>query len=254
MPVHTTMACATVGCTRSTQLSGVATRGSSCTAAHRPAVRSSRGHMLIAHAVKGFGNSQSRPVGTDELWLPQGTRESIMQRERLEMENEQNEKYTEDYMDHFGVKEEDKPGYTLGDNAVCPCRQGNDTKLSYEDCCMPHHEGRRAPEDPLALMRSRYSAYVKKLPDYLVQTTHTDNPDYKGGNLRTETESICKHVTFEQLIIISYENRGDEGFVTFEASMKGKRGIIGGALRETSRFVKEDGVWIYREAVSLDFL
>jgi uncharacterized protein YchJ len=42
--------------------------------------------------------------------------------------------------------------------------------------------------------------------------------------------------------------------VTFEAAMKGKRGIIGGSLRETSRFVREDGKWMYREAVKLEFL
>jgi hypothetical protein len=59
----------------------------------------------------------------------------IQERERAEMENEQNEKYTEDYMDHFGVKEEDKPGYTLGDKAVCPCRQENDTKVRLAVSC-----------------------------------------------------------------------------------------------------------------------
>ena len=42
--------------------------------------------------------------------------------------------------------------------------------------------------------------------------------------------------------------------MTFEAAMKGKRGIIGGSLRETSRFVRDDGRWTYREAVSLEFL
>ena len=55
--------------------------------------------------------------------------------------------------------------------APCPCH----TDLPYADCCGPWHKGEDqgsfAPT-PEALMRSRYSAYVLGLIDYLLATWH----------------------------------------------------------------------------------
>jgi SEC-C motif-containing protein len=55
--------------------------------------------------------------------------------------------------------------------ALCPCDSGQ----PYADCCGPWHgglsEGVHAPT-PEALMRSRYSAYVLGLIDYLLATWH----------------------------------------------------------------------------------
>ncbi|MDX9687091.1 YchJ family protein [Halopseudomonas formosensis] len=48
----------------------------------------------------------------------------------------------------------------------CPCGDGR----PYADCCQPLHQGRPAAGAG-RLMRSRYSAYVLGLIDYLVQTT-----------------------------------------------------------------------------------
>ena len=45
----------------------------------------------------------------------------------------------------------------------CPCGR----PLAYAACCGRYHAGAPAP-DAEALMRSRYSAYVKQLPDYLL--------------------------------------------------------------------------------------
>lgn len=50
--------------------------------------------------------------------------------------------------------------------APCPCGDGQ----SYADCCQPLHQGQTAPHAG-RLMRSRYSAYVLGLIDYLVHTT-----------------------------------------------------------------------------------
>ena len=41
------------------------------------------------------------------------------------------------------------------ENQACPCCSA----LPYRDCCLPPHLGRPAA-DALALMRSRYAAYV----------------------------------------------------------------------------------------------
>ncbi len=50
-----------------------------------------------------------------------------------------------------------------------PCESGK----SYQTCCEVFHLGSPAPTAE-ALMRSRYSAYVLKLEDYLLQTWHPD--------------------------------------------------------------------------------
>lgn len=48
----------------------------------------------------------------------------------------------------------------------CPCGSA----LAYDDCCAPYHQGLVAPNAE-ALMRSRYSAYVRKDIDYIIDTT-----------------------------------------------------------------------------------
>jgi SEC-C motif-containing protein len=48
----------------------------------------------------------------------------------------------------------------------CPCG----TEKTYQDCCEPFHKGMSNPPTPEALMRSRYSAYVKAQEPYLKAT------------------------------------------------------------------------------------
>lgn len=59
----------------------------------------------------------------------------------------------------------------LSSHAPCPCDSGQ----TYVDCCGPWHlgllQGLHAPT-PETLMRSRYSAYVLGLIDYLLATWH----------------------------------------------------------------------------------
>ncbi|WP_367105403.1 YchJ family protein [uncultured Psychrobacter sp.] len=63
---------------------------------------------------------------------------------------------------------------------LCPCQinpsAATQTSLSYSDCCQPYHneidkaDGIKA-ENAERLMRTRYSAFVQVLPDYIVKTT-----------------------------------------------------------------------------------
>jgi SEC-C motif domain protein len=55
----------------------------------------------------------------------------------------------------------------------CPCESG---KL-YSACCQPYHQGTLAINAE-ALMRSRYSAYVFGLEQYLLDTWHPDTRPY----------------------------------------------------------------------------
>lgn len=63
---------------------------------------------------------------------------------------------------------------------TCPCRMlpgvaasaslGHE-QLAYSECCQPLHQGNKQADTSEALMRSRYSAFVLVLTDYIIKTT-----------------------------------------------------------------------------------
>jgi len=121
----------------------------------------------------------------------------------------------------------------LAAHAACPCDSGQ----PYGACCGPWHmgnvQGMPAPT-PEALMRSRYSAYVLGLIEYLLATWH---PSTSPGELELSP------VKWLGLEVRHAQATGDAGVVEFVArcrdSGKGVR------LHEVSRFVREDGRWLY---------
>lgn len=121
-------------------------------------------------------------------------------------------------------------------NTPCPCHSGK----KYKQCCQPYHKG-ILPSDAHKLMRSRYSAFALDLADYIMETTHPDNPDY------TENKAVWKksilefsqNTRFLGLKIGECIDREEVAYVTFEA-------IFGqGSLTEKSRFLKVGGKWLY---------
>jgi SEC-C motif-containing protein len=122
-------------------------------------------------------------------------------------------------------------------NFPCPCRSGDADPASYATCCQPWHAGLEAgahAPTPEALMRSRYSAYVVGLIDYLLATWH---PSAAPGELEL---SPVKWIGLE---VLHAETTGDAGVVEFAARCR----VNGRAQRmhETSRFVRQDGRWYY---------
>lgn len=117
--------------------------------------------------------------------------------------------------------------------AACPCGSGR----ALPDCCGRYHAGEPAP-DAEHLMRSRYSAYVLGLEDYLRATWHpamrpvrlgldaAPRPHWLGLTVKAHTPLDATHANVE-----------------FVARYK----INGRAYRlhETSRFEKRDGCWLY---------
>jgi len=113
----------------------------------------------------------------------------------------------------------------------CPCGGAD-----YAACCSRYHGGVPAP-DAATLMRSRYSAYVLRLEDYLLATWHpstrpvtldlaADSAKWLGLEVKNHTEESADYATVE-----------------FVARYK-----IGGRahrLHEISRFVREEGRWFY---------
>ena len=91
-------------------------------------------------------------------------------------------------------------------------------------------------------MRSRYSAYTLQLDDYLLATWHPTTrpttPFHHEPQLR-----------WLGLQVIRHEAQGvDAAVVEFVA--RSKLGGKAHRLRELSRFVREDGRWLYVEAIA----
>lgn len=115
---------------------------------------------------------------------------------------------------------------------VCVCGSGR----AADACCARLHAGEPAPT-PEALMRSRYSAFVLDLRDYLLATWH---PTTRPAAL-PPPEPGLKWLGLE--VKRSALQDADHGTVEFVARSK-----LGGRphrLHENSRFVREDGRWYY---------
>lgn len=122
----------------------------------------------------------------------------------------------------------------------CPCH----SEKEYESCCKPYHEGRPA-ENALALMRSRYCAYALNLPDYIIKTTHPQNPFYQTDKDKWKTEigQFSQGTRFEGLKIENFIDGPTKASVTFTAILM--RGPDNVSFTEKSDFIKENGQWFY---------
>ncbi|MBN8773042.1 MAG: hypothetical protein BGP20_00710 [Thiobacillus sp. 63-78] len=117
--------------------------------------------------------------------------------------------------------------------ASCPCGSGR----LLADCCGRFHAGDPAP-DAASLMRSRYSAYVLGLEEYLRATWHpatcpavlgldaTPRPQWLGLAVKAHMPLDDAHATVE--FVARYKLNG-RAF----------------RLHEISRFERVDGRWLY---------
>ncbi len=116
---------------------------------------------------------------------------------------------------------------------ACPCGSG----AVYARCCGRLHSGAENAPTAEALMRSRYSAYVLKLEDYLLATWHAstrpseldiaaDGTKWLGLDVRRHVPSDDTHAIVEFVARYRIAGRGHR-------------------LQEVSRFVREDGRWYY---------
>jgi len=121
-------------------------------------------------------------------------------------------------------------------NTLCPRNSGK----TYATCCEPHHQGIAAPSAE-ALMRSRYTAYVFKLEDYLLASWH---PSTRPSTLDLSNDPPMKWLGLE---VKHAKNTGpNTAIVEFIARYK----IAGKAerLHEISEFVLENNLWYYVDA------
>lgn len=124
----------------------------------------------------------------------------------------------------------------------CPCCSGK----TYEQCCKPFHTG-LAAENAVQLMRSRFSAYVLNLPDYIIATTHPGSPHYSNNKFswKRSISQFSKNSSFHQLEVLDHKERDTVATVTFTAHLT--QNGEDGTFTENSFFEKLNGRWYYRE-------
>lgn len=117
--------------------------------------------------------------------------------------------------------------------SACHCGRGK----PYEACCGRLHSGAENAASAEVLMRSRYSAYVLKLEDYLLATWH---PDTRPAELDLAADD-SKWLGLE----VKKRAAQDASHATVEFVARYRIAGRGYRLHEISRFVREDGSWFY---------
>ncbi|RVU47138.1 YchJ family protein [Rubrivivax rivuli] len=127
------------------------------------------------------------------------------------------------------------PASATAPTEPCPCGSG----LPYPACCGPWHGGELHLQAPTAeaLMRSRYSAYVREDAAYLLATWHPRTRPAEPFNFEPGLRWLGLEVKQHRI------TGADSAEVTFVA--RSKLGGRAHRLHERSRFVREDGRWFY---------
>ena len=122
---------------------------------------------------------------------------------------------------------------------LCPCG----SNIAYAECCRPLIKAERPALTAEQLMRSRYSAYVKKEMGYIYTSLHPDfRSDYDEKSTREWAESAEWHA-FEILDTKRGGPGDDDGQVEFIATFTDQG--IKKEHRELSSFKKQDGTWYF---------
>ncbi|POP53656.1 YchJ family protein [Zhongshania marina] len=122
---------------------------------------------------------------------------------------------------------------------TCHCGSEN----AFIDCCDRYLSGAESAPTAEALMRSRYSAFCLRNPDYLLATLQKD---IRAKETRKALLKSFAGTQWRQLKVIRCQRGllGDKaGEVEFAAFFT--QDDEGGQLHERSRFVFEDERWFY---------
>jgi SEC-C motif domain protein len=115
---------------------------------------------------------------------------------------------------------------------ACPCESGVLLAL----CCGRFIFDGALPENAEQLMRSRYSAYVLREPDYLLRTWHAST---RPAALTLAEDSRWLGLTIKRHVMQEPDRALVEFVARYRVGGKGHR------LHETSRFERLNGQWLY---------
>lgn len=118
---------------------------------------------------------------------------------------------------------------------LCPCG----SQLPFAACCQPVLDDHRLAATAEALMRSRYSAFVRQHEPHILASWHP----------RTRPKSL--NFADHQVVWLGLDIHGceagtsedDSGTVEFTTSYLENGQLC--RLREKSEFLQEDGLWLY---------
>ncbi len=128
------------------------------------------------------------------------------------------------------------------DTNACPCGSG----LPFEKCCEPIISGKVSASTAEALMRARYTAYVKHEIDFIASSCY--RKDGESDIDMEETRRWSEESQWLGLKILGVKQGGpadEEGLVEFTATYA--RNGLKDEYRETAGFKKFDGKWLYVE-------
>lgn len=148
-------------------------------------------------------------------------------------------------------------------NAACPCGT-----IPYRECCQPYHEGKKDPETPEQVLRSRYCAFAYRLPEYIIRTTDEENIDYTTDKIKWAkklNKGMYDEYDFRGLEIAEVKDGKDDGekFIEFLLSFyridkRTKLRVLGQTeplvFKERSRFVRTgpNDSWLYASGDVMD--
>lgn len=130
------------------------------------------------------------------------------------------------------------------DTVSSSCYCGN--PMGYAACCAKAHQDLQTVTTAEALMRSRYSAFVRADGDYLMQSHHPSTRPVKEKKSIVRWAKSVQWIRLEVMQTSKGQLNDMEGFVEFKAYFfeEGQVQVI----HEHSRFLKENGVWLYVDA------
>ena len=117
---------------------------------------------------------------------------------------------------------------------LCPCGSAE----NFLGCCGRFLDGGATTPTAEALMRSRYTAYTLQREDYLLATWH---PSTRPAQLGLASELPAKWLGLE----VKRHEQQDAGHAIVEFTARYKVNGRAHQLHEVSRFVRENGQWLY---------
>ena len=126
-------------------------------------------------------------------------------------------------------------------NCDCPCKSGK----KYGDCCHLAHSGKCPADTAEALMRSRFSAYVLRIADYVVKTTH---PKFREEDFKENIQKWMKQTRWTHLEILdlskglAHQDIGEVEFVAEFFWMDKVRSFMNDLILSEYK-----GRWVYTE-------
>jgi SEC-C motif-containing protein len=122
---------------------------------------------------------------------------------------------------------------------LCPCGSTREIKK----CCLPLIQGDEIALTVEQLMRSRYTAYALREPEYIVNTWHVDT---RPNDLVLEKSTI-----WSGLKILKASNRtANTAWVEFIAYFENNR--VPGQMHERSRFLYLTDRWFYIDGEQIE--